>query len=310
MGKGKSKRLSNIAKNEYSQIYINESQNIRNESWVVVGSSVRGKSHLDRNIPCQDSYSYHVLDKRWGIIAVSDGAGSAKHSELGSQFVVNETIKLFREVLEQKKWRVYEQLPSAEEWSQVANLILLTLKDKLIEYAVSNELEPRDLSCTIIVVIFSPFGLLITHIGDGRAGYKIKNNGWKSMITPHKGEEANQTIFITANWHEKVYTLSGVSVPENSVIKGDISAFVIMTDGCEMHCFQCNYYDSNKNTYFDPNKPHPGFFDPLILSLEKMINNQIVQEELEKKWENFLFNGTPGLIDESDDKTMIIGIHL
>ncbi|MBK7438376.1 MAG: protein phosphatase 2C domain-containing protein [Saprospiraceae bacterium] len=46
---------------------------------------------------------------------------------------------------------------------------------------------------------FSKSGLICSHIGDGRAGYQDNENTWHSVLEPFKGEEANQTIFITSD---------------------------------------------------------------------------------------------------------------
>ena len=42
------------------------------------------------------------------------------------------------------------------------------------EVANKNNIPIKALSATAIVVIHTPKGLLVTHIGDGRAGYKNK----------------------------------------------------------------------------------------------------------------------------------------
>lgn len=85
-----------------------------------------------------------------------------------------------------------------------------------------------------MVVIYSPLGLLAVHVGDGRMGYKTMSGEWKSMMTPHKGEEANQTIFLISEfWDIPNYELSGVLVPESIVIREPVQAFALMSDGCE-----------------------------------------------------------------------------
>jgi hypothetical protein len=94
----------------------------------------------------------------------------------------------------------------------------------------------------------------VGHIGDGRAGFCSSAGGeWVSILTPHKGEEANQTIFITNNWWSKSnFIMSGVSVPEARVIRKNPSAFTIMSDGCEAHSFECSIMDKATNKWSDP----------------------------------------------------------
>lgn len=51
--------------------------------------SKQGISHRSRNIPCQDSSVYFKLSEHWHLIAVADGVGSCKHSDIASQIAVD-----------------------------------------------------------------------------------------------------------------------------------------------------------------------------------------------------------------------------
>ena len=64
-------------------------------------------------------------------------------------------------------------------------------------------------------------------------GYHDNTNGeWLPLFRPHKGEEANQTLFITSAW-EGLAELGGVLVPESHVYRGDIDALCLLSDGME-----------------------------------------------------------------------------
>jgi hypothetical protein len=227
---------------------------------------------------------------------------------MGSRFTVDRAIALFSEAISARFQKKSLSFPSQQEWVHVARQNLLKIRKELVEFAFGHQIELRDLACTLIVVVFSPNGLLVTHIGDGRAGYKAAKGIWSPMIVPHKGQEANETIFVTTNWHEDEYVLSDVSVPESNAVEIDPKAFVLMTDGCQMHSYQCNYRNSETGLLYDPNKPHSQFFDPVIDNLKKMKNAGWSEVDMEKKWEEFLERGN-GFVDEEDDKAMVIGLN-
>ncbi len=278
--------------------------------WIVVGESVIGKSHINSNIPCQDNNFNTFFEKNWGIAIVCDGAGSAKNSDKGAEFSAKRALPLcFEELIKKEKWIEKNQLPTPDEWQHKATTEFKKTFEALSNVAIENNIELSNLACTAIVVIFSPIGLLVAHIGDGRAGFRNEQGKWSSIITPHKGEEANQTIFLTSNiWYkEPNLKMSEVSVPECRVIDEKPTAFVLMSDGCEQHSFECSIIDPNTGKWSDPNQPYDKFFNPLIDTLHKMATSPTTVD-MQESWKTFLERGTEGLSNESDDKTMILGI--
>jgi hypothetical protein len=302
------KKKAKLQSTSTPQIKVNNAS--QSSKWIVVGESVIGKSHISGNLPCQDANFFKVFKKNWGIAIVCDGAGSAEKSDRGAEFCAIQALpRYFEDLINREQWIEKEELPLPEEWQQKATHEFKNALGALSIVANENKIELSKLACTVIVVIFSPLGLLIAHIGDGRAGYCDKENGWQSMMIPHKGEEANQTIFLTSNsWYkDSELKMSGVYVPECRVIKTVPTAFVLMSDGCEQHSFECSLIDSNTGSWSDPNKPYSKFFDPLVSTLHNMATSSKTVN-IQESWSNFLKNGTEGLINESDDKTMILGI--
>ncbi|MBO5392318.1 MAG: protein phosphatase 2C domain-containing protein, partial [Pseudomonas sp.] len=239
----------------------------------VVGASVIGLSHIQMNKPCQDYCGYEELENGWGIAITSDGAGSAEHSEVGSKIVVERGIFHFKQKILSKKWMAENMLPTDAEWTQSAYYAFKSVYDDLKIVAEKNGKTLSSLAATAIVLIHTPRGILVSHIGDGRAGYADLNGCWKSIIVPHKGEEANQTIFMTSEfWNIPNYVMSGVIVPESRVIRDVPSAFALMSDGCENTCWLCNRYDEEKQMYGDPNEPYDKFFTSICTSIESMRN--------------------------------------
>lgn len=268
--------------------------------WIVVWASAIGGLHAKENLPCQDACLVKNLGKGWGIATLADGAGSCENSHKGAEQCVQLAIQHFANLIHQKEWIEKNFLPYETEWKKLASEQLLLVKQDLQIFAQQNAITLESLSCTLIVVVYSPLGLLLTHIGDGRAGYFNTKAEWHSLMTPFRGEEANQTIFITSEFTENI----GIKL-----IKEEIQAFCLLSDGCEKAAFECNLYDKEKNIYYDPNRPFPKFFNPNILALKGLEKQQKSQNEMNQLWQNFLQNGNPQLQHEPDDKTLILGVR-
>jgi hypothetical protein len=281
-----------------------------NLNWFVVGGSSIGKTHISRNKPCQDNHFCSNIKDAWGIAISCDGAGSADNSQLGSEFVSKKAVEVFKDSIQLNNFVNNNKLPNEEEWQSISNLALRTINKALADFASEKKIEFNTLACTIIVVIFTPQGLLSCHIGDGRAGYCSANGEWKPLITPHKGEEANQTIFITSSiWLSEVdFKMSNVLVPETRIVNEKVIAFTLLSDGCETHSFDCSKMDDKTGRWIDPNSPSEIFFNPLIKQLKSMIINRVSLTEITASWNKFIEEGTAGIKDEPDDKTLILGI--
>ncbi|TAE70062.1 MAG: protein phosphatase 2C domain-containing protein [Bacteroidetes bacterium] len=276
------------------------------DNWFSVGRSIIGKSHIKNNIPCQDFCHLEMINDLWGIAIVCDGAGSAINSHIGSEFVAKESAKIFKSIFLKEQLEKNKELLPNDIWQELAKKGLYQVKQNLDNFAKNEGYQVESLACTIILAIYSPFGILVTHIGDGRAGFLTHNNEWKSMIIPWKGEEPNQTVFITsAIWNENVDNYI-----ESRIIKEQPFAFTLMSDGCEAHSFECSIFDKQTNEWNDPNLPFPKFFNPLVEGLKKMKLANMSEEEIQDEWNKFLSSGTPSLVNEPDDKTLILGIFI
>ncbi|EAY27866.1 PP2C family serine/threonine-protein phosphatase [Microscilla marina] len=274
--------------------------------WVVVGDSVMGLNHVKNNIPCQDSHLYEEMENGWGIAIVADGAGSADYSHQGSQFVVKEGMSLFKKIVTENKWTTSKKLPEQAKWHKLAKTNLKQLRNMLAKEAEQTKKELGQLASTIMVAIFSPLGILCTHIGDGRGGYSNSEGEWKPLFTPWKGEYANETIFLTSDiWADKEVD----KFVESKVINEKPFAFTLMSDGLEMHSFECSVWDEKEEKYYDPNRPYQKFFNPVVNGLVQMKQSRMTDDEIKGKWNKFLREGNEKIKNEPDDKTMIIGAY-
>lgn len=287
-------------KEGYSQISVIK-------PWVVANISSWGDSHKSLNIPCQDYHAYEPISDGWGIAVISDGAGSAKYSHYASLEIVHNAIRVFKDLVI-GDFIKNQSLPTDREWSKKAYQSLVSIKGNLVELCNKNMCNKNDLNATIIVVIHSPNGLLVTHIGDGRAGYKNQEGEWFPLITPHKGEYANQTVFLSSDiWNTAFCEVSGVPVPESIVVREKVSAFTLMSDGCENSAWLCNTYDQIENKYHDPNIPFKTFLDSIVLKVKSHLEFDDNHVNIKKMLYEMIQCGNNYQVKESDDKTLIVG---
>lgn len=313
----------------------------------VVGFSIQGRSHIRSGMPCQDYHAFEDLKDGWLLAITSDGAGSAREAARGSKANCDLALRLVKQLISEKKWKENNYFPTDKEWYieiknvfEVMQAIVmrsaasqLEKQEKLLsvlenDYQQANNdkkdeilkqledlkedmkkpLEPRDFNATIILLLISPQGMMAAHIGDGRMGYLSKDDIWKSLMTPHKGDEASSTVFIPNNWNRQLnvpaFTMSDVYLPDTCVVKELPKAFVLMSDGCESFSWTCKLYDKEKKFYYDYNIPYEKFLNPLI----EQLGNVEDKEERVTEMIDIINIGTTGGKRELDDRTMLLGV--
>jgi serine/threonine protein phosphatase PrpC len=181
--------------------------------WEAAGSSIQGKSHVSKNIPCQD-YVHFELKNECLTVALADGAGSAKHSDIGAKIA---TVKTCRQLSKN-----FEFFFKAEA-DVVRAKIIHVLRTNLGIQAKIKEARKRDFASTLIFVAIKNNRFIAGHIGDGLLGC-IEYDRLSLMSPPENGEFVNQTYFTTSKNYQRYLRL----------FKGDlnnVTGFVLMSDG-------------------------------------------------------------------------------
>lgn len=291
-----------LTKKDRTRLFTNEKK--------VIGISYRGNSHIKSDTPCQDCHVFAKINDKWSIAIVSDGAGSAKNSDQGSRAVCAAfkyyMEKLIQEnavlqngyILDEKSWDI--------EFKGMINQFHRDLKDNIVK----PEIPFESLAATIILLMYSRDGYMFAHVGDGRAAVRI-NGEWKTILTPHKGSEANQTIFCTSQYlglGEKSrpnLKMSGIYVPETKAIAERIDGFVLMSDGCENGAWITYQKRNLENGDFiveDVNLPRKAVLDQFINILGKEMPQR------EEATADFITEYNDAFENEPDDKTILIGL--
>lgn len=188
--------------------------------WKSVCCEVQGRGHIKTDTPCQDK-TKQLSQNGVSVIALADGAGSAKLSHFGAESVV-ENISVY--ITDN-----FQQLIENADGKQVKFAIMKELKRVLNIKAEELDCKLGDLASTLLLVAVCEDKYIIVHIGDGVIGY-LDGSELKIASSPDNGEFANVTTFITSN--EALVSMR--------LFKGnikEISGFVIMSDGTEQSLY-------------------------------------------------------------------------
>ena len=276
-----------------------------NDKELILGVSITGKSHREKKTECQDYHKFIPSGDGWGIVLLSDGAGTALNAKRGSEEVCEFGSEFVANLVQQYKDKA--ELPSDKEWYIEIRRVFEFIKEIFVKTAEQENIDYKTFAATALVLVYSPYGMLTAHIGDGRMGYKDSSDCWHALITPHKGEKANQTTFITEDWNVISNSkMSGTYIPETSVIKSVPKAFVLMSDGCEKATWECTIFNNSTKKGEEVNKPYKKFLDPMI---DRIMKEENIKEKFEE-FVNIINIGNDVCKRETDDKTFVLGILL
>lgn len=194
--------------------------------WNLVQCAVQGRGHIMADIPCQDkTYVYH--ENGTTVIALADGAGSAKMSHYGAEYITKYICLDFT-----RNFQHYFQNPNG---AAVKTELIEHIRNQLHELAKKLDCQFCDLASTLLLAAVNGENYILLHIGDGVIGYS-KNGELKVASYPENGEFVNTTVFTTSK--DALQTMK--------LIKGNLGAidgFLLMSDGTE-----AGLYNKRKKT--------------------------------------------------------------
>jgi len=214
----------------------------------IVIASKRGRSHANIGSLREDDFAFKNLKKiGWSILAVSDGAGSAKLSRKGSNIACNAVIQYFEENFNSESLNEFDQLvvayqkkESDETSEKISHFVYQNLSkaahfshQKIEEFAIKNGTELKDFHATLIFALVKKydFGYAILTFGIGDCPIGLLNKDLteiKLMNWLDVGEYGGGTRFITMPEifkNEKFPTRFGFEFVD------DFSYLMLMTDG-------------------------------------------------------------------------------
>lgn len=265
--------------------------------WKFAGASAIGSSHAYHDTSLQDAYAIHTWTENWGIVIVSDGAGSAKYAEIASQKCAHEYAPdAFLHALGSYIYAPENPLTDAL-WRVQAHKALRSIHEQIVAYATAQNHDPYDYLATIIVVVYTPYGLFLCHVGDGRACYRDSGGAWHAMMKPYNPDPMNTSVtcFIV---EDHIFEEGSECIEYRHI--AEATAFALMSDGCESYTYTLTPVDPETGAL--QNIPFTGFFEHLYAHFTA--SDQSHDERSADLHE--LLSQNPRFKDESDDKTLVV----
>ncbi len=284
----------------------------------MVAASRRGRSHAQEGRPRDDHFAlFHCDRSDWYIMAVADGAGSAKFSRKGAEVACTKAVEHCRALLQdnpefEQAIRNYEaDRDDADKRSALTRHVFDIVYRGAIRAheAVKNACEAnsearlRDFATTLMFAVCKrfDFGWFIASfwVGDGAMCIFDQNAGTAKLLgTPDEGEFSGQTRFLTMP--EIFHDREAVGKRLRMAIVPDFTALFLMSDGVSDPMFET---DRNLNDYTKWDDFYrtllEGFPKDDIPGVDLMDDNPKAADEL-LRWLDFW---SPG---NHDDRTIAI----
>jgi serine/threonine protein phosphatase PrpC len=214
----------------------------------ILVSSKRGRSHANVGSFRDDDFAFKHFEKTgWSIIAVADGAGSAKISRQGSKIACNEVIDYFSENFTEYSIIEFDNLlkehkeGTGEDTQKKLNHFVynnlgkaaLSVHKKLDNFAKEIECPLKDLHSTLIFALVKKyeFGYAILTFGVGDCPIGLVNKDLTEITLMNwldVGEFGGGTRFITM---PEIFNSDKFSTRFGFKLIEDFSFLMLMTDG-------------------------------------------------------------------------------
>jgi hypothetical protein len=198
---------SKVATSETSNSVIESQQNPPSPSitfgdWAALAETVPGTAHRRKGLPCQD-YAEAAIKPR-PVLIVSDGAGSAAVSELGSDAIGRGLIR-FTHTLDRHLVTLLDTaLPDADSIRHWALTFIKHSMGLQVDIASTQRRDIKDYRATCLFAVVGKVSTLWVKVGDGfivSQSYKITSGNIEKKFCvlgmAQKGEYANETVFIS-----------------------------------------------------------------------------------------------------------------
>jgi hypothetical protein len=247
--------------------------------WCWVGACSVGSSHLKAGTVCQDAAA--CIERRAGdeqvlVVIVSDGAGSAQFSAVGSHLVVEGFTRCLLKHLRSQQGPVRISESTVRDW-------LDNIRDQIFHSADKLGTEPRQLAATLVAAIVFNDHAVICHIGDGACVLRRRENvSWEVPSWPAHGEYASSTYFVTDDPQPNL---------QYNLIEAEVSEVAVFSDGIERLVLDF----SNKSAF-------EGFFEPMFRPLAKLRPGR--DRSLSANLRKYL--DSPRVLERTDDDKSLV----
>ncbi len=249
-------------------------------AWRVVGASVQGTAHRERGTLCQDAHAYQVLPQDGLLIAVADGAGSARRSREGARLAVEHAMNGLTAYLREHAPR------DAGTLRTTVAAAFVEAREALVRLARRENLPVEEFATTLTCAAISHSWLAIGQIGDGAVVARSANGALRLVARPRQGEYANESFFLTMP--------EALSLVEFWVDSQEVQAIAVTTDGLLRLMVRLPGYE-----------PHLPFFEPLLAFASEVEDEEEASEQL-----SAFLSSDRVCARTDDDKTLVVATRL
>ena len=189
--------------------------------WSWIGACSTGSSHIRARTHCQDSASCIELaigDENALLAIVSDGAGSAEYSAIGSRLVAECFARCVIAHLRANR-------PSEIITKELVLDWLDNVRDHMFRAAKQRAIRPRDMAATLVAAIVFLNRAIVCHVGDGACVLRKKGESeWQVAGWPAHGEYASSTFFVTDDPQPNL---------RFHLLEGEFNEVAVFSDGIE-----------------------------------------------------------------------------
>lgn len=248
--------------------------------WRLARSTRIGTSHLAAGLPCQDSHLARIVHDREGrevlVLVVSDGAGSASHSDVGSRLVCDTILGYIEHF-------VAESVDLAKTSRNDVEIWLDGVVDAVSGDARQRGLAPRELAGTCLACVVGPTASVFVQVGDGAIVIDDPAAQFVPVFWPQRGEYANETIFLCSP--------DAVEAAEWAAIPRSVERAAVLSDGLQMLAL-----------HYASRTAHAPFFEGLFATLEQHPPGE--SAALNRALDDVLDRST--IIDRTDDDRTLV----
>lgn len=246
-----------------------------NRRYRVVSATVRGSAHERSGSPCQDAHMISELPDGTVIMAVADGAGSASLGQLGATIAAQIAVSALNA-------RLQDAFPTGREaWRDALVSAAARAHTAIVGTAVASGLPPGDLATTLILAVVGRRGVALLQIGDGGVVADQGDGRLVAVLTPERGEYANETVFLT--------TSDYFDRPQTVFLSNEPAALAVFSDGVQRLGLHVVTWT-----------PHGPFFDPLFRDVGAATDDRTSEDRLRE------FLASPSVRQRSDDDSTLV----
>jgi hypothetical protein len=248
--------------------------------WRILCERVKGTSHERSGVDCQDfihASECAAGDDRILIAACADGAGSAEHSQVGSQLACSALVSAVARFLDAGHTPCEIEDGTVREWFRSVRADLQTRADE-------SDLPLRQVACTLLLAVVSAEKSVFAQIGDGAIVY-LDGLAYVPAFWPDSGEYHNSTYFLTDENFEDNLQVRSV---------GGTAEVAMFSDGLQM--LALNYAQR---------MAHQPFFAPLFASLRSVPDHSTLVMPMRRFLSSDRVNART-----DDDKSLLLAVRV